>query len=87
MNVIRMEEQVLAGDRRMQDKMQECAALGRELDAARDEGSRAVLRANQRADAVRKSVPRRRQAQTNKQLFFQRSKPFRIYFQISRIIS
>lgn len=58
MNVIRMEEQVLAGDRRMQDKMQECAALGRELDAARDEGSRAVLRANQRADAVRKSVPR-----------------------------
>lgn len=67
MNVIRMEEQVLAGDRRMQDKMQECAALGRELDAARDEGSRAVLRANQRADAVRKSVPRprRRQAQMN----------------------
>ncbi|KAI8431277.1 hypothetical protein MSG28_001303 [Choristoneura fumiferana] len=56
MNVIRMEEQVLASDKRLQEKMQECAALGRELDAARDEGSRAVLRANQRADTVRKCM-------------------------------
>ncbi|KOB72251.1 Outer dense fiber protein [Operophtera brumata] len=38
------------------EKMHECAQLGGELDRARDEGARAVQRANERADTIRKCM-------------------------------
>lgn len=56
MNVIRMEESVLANEKRLQEKMHECAQLGGELDRARDEAARALQRANERTDTIRKWV-------------------------------
>lgn len=42
MNVIRMEESVLANEKRLQEKMHECAQLGGELDRARDKVAQIV---------------------------------------------
>lgn len=56
-NVIRMEESVLANEKRLQEKMHECAALGGELDRARDDTARALQRANERMETLRKLVP------------------------------
>lgn len=53
-NVIRMEEAVLANEKRLQEKMHECAQLGGELDRARDEAARALQRANERIETIRK---------------------------------
>ncbi|XP_061729017.1 ribosome-binding protein 1-like [Cydia pomonella] len=53
LNVIRMEETVMLTDKRLQEKMHECAALGGELERARDHATREVLLANQRADTAR----------------------------------
>ncbi|XP_072930964.1 uncharacterized protein [Epargyreus clarus] len=55
-NVIRMEECVLAHEKRLQEKMHECAQLGGELDRARDEAARALQRANERTDTIRKCM-------------------------------
>ncbi|VVC86171.1 unnamed protein product [Leptidea sinapis] len=55
-NVIRMEEMVLANEKRLQEKMQECAQLGGELDRIRDEAARALQRANERTDTIRKCM-------------------------------
>ncbi|XP_045509911.1 paramyosin-like [Colias croceus] len=55
-NVIRMEECVLANEKRLQEKMHECAQLGGELDRARDEAARALQRANERTDTIRKCM-------------------------------
>ncbi|XP_059055099.1 paramyosin-like [Achroia grisella] len=55
-NVIRMEESVLANEKRLQEKMHECAQLGGELDRARDEASRALQRSNERTDTMRKCM-------------------------------
>ncbi|CAH2103240.1 unnamed protein product [Euphydryas editha] len=55
-NVIRMEESVLANEKRLQEKMHECAQLGGELDRARDEAARALQRANERTETVRKCM-------------------------------
>ncbi|XP_031767369.1 paramyosin-like isoform X2 [Galleria mellonella] len=55
-NVIRMEESVLANEKRLQEKMHECAQLGGELDRARDEAARALQRANERTDTIRKCM-------------------------------
>lgn len=51
-----MEESVLANEKRLQEKMHECAQLGGELDRARDEAARALQRANERTDTLRKWV-------------------------------
>lgn len=51
-----MEEAVLANEKRLQEKMHECAALGGELDRARDEAARALQRANERTETIRKYV-------------------------------
>ncbi|XP_063392991.1 tropomyosin alpha-3 chain-like [Cydia fagiglandana] len=53
LHVIRMEETVLQTDKRLQEKMHECAALGGELERARDHATREILLANQRADTAR----------------------------------
>ncbi|CAG4984735.1 unnamed protein product [Parnassius apollo] len=55
-NVIRMEEAVLANEKRLQEKMHECAQLGGELDRARDEAARALQRANERTETIRKCM-------------------------------
>ncbi|XP_039763500.1 paramyosin-like [Pararge aegeria] len=55
-NMIRMEESVLANEKRLQEKMHECAQLGGELDRARDEASRALQRANERTETLRKCM-------------------------------
>ncbi|XP_030022070.1 rho-associated protein kinase 2 isoform X1 [Manduca sexta] len=55
-NVIRMEESVLANEKRLQEKMHECAQIGGELDRARDEAARALQRANERTDTIRKCL-------------------------------
>lgn len=55
-NIIRMEEAVLANDKRLQEKMHECAQLGGELDRARDEAARALQRANERTETIRKCM-------------------------------
>ncbi|XP_047524336.1 GRIP and coiled-coil domain-containing protein 2-like [Pieris napi] len=55
-NIIRMEESVLANEKRLQEKMHECAQLGGELDRARDEAARALQRANERTDTIRKCM-------------------------------
>ncbi|XP_063837642.1 paramyosin-like [Ostrinia nubilalis] len=55
-NVIRMEESVLANEKRLQEKMHECAQLGGELDRARDEAARALQRSNERTDTIRKCM-------------------------------
>ncbi|KAL4717444.1 hypothetical protein ACJJTC_000593 [Scirpophaga incertulas] len=55
-NVIRMEESVLANEKRLQEKMHECAQLGGELDRARDEAARALQRANERTETIRKCM-------------------------------
>ncbi|KAH9638343.1 hypothetical protein HF086_006523 [Spodoptera exigua] len=55
-NVIRMEESVLANERRLQEKMHECAQIGGELDRARDEAARALQRANERTETIRKCM-------------------------------
>ncbi|CAG4941876.1 unnamed protein product [Colias eurytheme] len=55
-NVIRMEECVLANEKRLQEKIHECAQLGGELDRARDEAARALQRANERTDTIRKCM-------------------------------
>ncbi|KAM3956895.1 uncharacterized protein ACR2FA_009134 [Aphomia sociella] len=55
-NVIRMEESVLANEKRLQEKMHECAQIGGELDRARDEAARALQRANERTDTIRKCM-------------------------------
>ncbi|XP_045783931.1 kinesin-like protein KIF7 isoform X2 [Maniola jurtina] len=52
-NVIRMEESVLANEKRLHEKMHECAQLGGELDRARDEAARALQRANERTETLR----------------------------------
>nr|XP_013189424.1 unnamed protein product [Amyelois transitella] len=54
--VIRMEEAVLANEKRLQEKMHECAQLGGELDRARDEAARALARANERTETIRKCM-------------------------------
>lgn len=48
-----MEEAVLANEKRLQEKMHECAALGGELDRARDEAARALERANERTETIK----------------------------------
>ncbi|XP_052746742.1 outer dense fiber protein 2-like [Bicyclus anynana] len=55
-NTIRMEESVLANEKRLHEKMHECAQLGGELDRARDEAARALQRANERTDTLRKCM-------------------------------
>ncbi|CAH0401855.1 unnamed protein product [Chilo suppressalis] len=55
-NVIRMEESVLANEKRLQEKMHECAQLGGELDRVRDEAARALQRANERTETIRKCM-------------------------------
>ncbi|XP_032526791.2 paramyosin-like isoform X2 [Danaus plexippus] len=55
-NVIRMEESVLANEKRLQEKMHECAQIGGELDRARDEAARALQRANERTETLRKCM-------------------------------
>ncbi|XP_046977463.1 outer dense fiber protein 2-like isoform X2 [Vanessa cardui] len=55
-NVIRMEESVLANEKRLHEKMHECAQLGGELDRARDEAARALQRANERTETLRKCM-------------------------------
>ncbi|CAH2035096.1 unnamed protein product, partial [Iphiclides podalirius] len=55
-NVIRMEESVLANEKRLQEKMHECAQLGGELDRYRDEAARALQRANERTESIRKCM-------------------------------
>ncbi|XP_026741660.1 outer dense fiber protein 2-like isoform X3 [Trichoplusia ni] len=55
-NVIRMEEAVLANEKRLQEKMHECAQIGGELDRARDEAARALQRANERSETIRKCM-------------------------------
>ncbi|XP_014364769.2 early endosome antigen 1 [Papilio machaon] len=55
-NVIRMEEAVLAHEKRLHEKMHECAQLGGELDRYRDEAARALQRANERTETVRKCM-------------------------------
>lgn len=55
-NVIRMEEAVLANEKRLQEKMHECAQLGGELDRIRDEAARALQRANERTETIRKCM-------------------------------
>ncbi|XP_022833262.1 paramyosin-like isoform X2 [Spodoptera litura] len=55
-NVIRMEESVLANEKRLQEKMHECAQIGGELDRARDEAARALQRANERTETIRKCM-------------------------------
>ncbi|XP_075991500.1 uncharacterized protein LOC142986755 [Anticarsia gemmatalis] len=55
-NVIRMEEAVLANEKRLQEKMHECAQIGGELDRARDEAARALQRANERTETIRKCM-------------------------------
>ncbi|CAK1554041.1 unnamed protein product [Leptosia nina] len=55
-NVIRMEEGVLANEKRLQEKMHECAQIGGELDRARDEAARALQRANERTETIRKCM-------------------------------
>lgn len=52
--MIRMEESVLANEKRLQEKMHECAQIGGELDRARDEAARALQRANERTETIRK---------------------------------
>lgn len=52
--MIRMEECVLANEKRLQEKMHECAQLGGELDRARDEAARALQRSNERTETLRK---------------------------------
>lgn len=54
-NVIRMEESVLVNEKRLQEKMHECAQLGGELDRSRDEAARALQRANDRQETIKKS--------------------------------
>ncbi|XP_053624185.1 myosin-14-like isoform X2 [Plodia interpunctella] len=54
--VLRMEESVLANEKRLQEKMHECAQLGGELDRARDEAARALTRANERTETIRKCM-------------------------------
>lgn len=54
-NVIRMEEAVLVNEKRLQEKMHECAQLGGELDRSRDEAARALQRANERLETNKKS--------------------------------
>lgn len=49
-----MEEAVLAHEKRLHEKMHECAQLGGELDRYRDEAARALQRANERTETVRK---------------------------------
>lgn len=51
-----MEESVLANEKRLQEKMHECAQIGGELDRARDEAARALQRANERTETIRKWV-------------------------------
>lgn len=51
-----MEEACMISDKRLQEKMHECAQLGGELDRARDEASRAMQRAHDRTDTMRKWV-------------------------------
>lgn len=53
-NVIRMEESVLVNEKRLQEKMHECAQLGGELDRSRDEAARALQRANDRQETIKK---------------------------------
>ncbi|XP_047543639.1 outer dense fiber protein 2-like isoform X1 [Vanessa atalanta] len=55
-NVIRMEESVLANEKRLHEKMHECAQLGGELDRARDEAARALQRSNERTETLRKCM-------------------------------
>ncbi|CAD0193794.1 unnamed protein product [Chrysodeixis includens] len=55
-NVIRMEESVLANEKRLQEKMHECAQIGGELDRVRDEAARALQRANERTETLRKCM-------------------------------
>ncbi|XP_035437580.2 paramyosin isoform X1 [Spodoptera frugiperda] len=55
-NVIHMEESVLANEKRLQEKMHECAQIGGELDRARDEAARALQRANERTETIRKCM-------------------------------
>ncbi|KAJ8736741.1 hypothetical protein PYW07_000012 [Mythimna separata] len=55
-NVIHMEELVLANEKRLQEKMHECAQIGGELDRARDEAARALQRANDRMETIRKCM-------------------------------
>lgn len=50
---LRLEETAAAGERRLQEKLHECAALGGELDAAREDAGRAVRRADQHAATLR----------------------------------
>lgn len=50
-----MEESVLANEKRLQEKMHECAQLGGELDRSRDEAARALQRAHERLDTNKKS--------------------------------
>nr|XP_034839481.1 major antigen-like isoform X2 [Maniola hyperantus] len=52
-NMIRMEEAVLANEKRLHEKMHECAQLGGELDRARDEAARALQRASERTETMR----------------------------------
>ncbi|XP_041987163.1 centromere protein F [Aricia agestis] len=55
-NVIRMEEAVLANEKRLQEKLHECAQLGGELDRTRDEAARALQRASERTETIRKCM-------------------------------
>ncbi|KAJ0183946.1 hypothetical protein K1T71_000369 [Dendrolimus kikuchii] len=55
-NLIRMEESVLANEKRLQEKMHECAQIGGELDRVRDEAARALQRANERTDTIKKCM-------------------------------
>ncbi|XP_049884911.1 putative leucine-rich repeat-containing protein DDB_G0290503 [Pectinophora gossypiella] len=55
-NVIRMEESVLANEKRLQEKMHECAQLGGELDRSRDDAARALQRSNERMETIRKCL-------------------------------
>lgn len=50
-----MEESVLVNEKRLQEKMHECAQLGGELDRSRDEAARALQRANERLETNKKS--------------------------------
>lgn len=43
-------------EKRLQEKMHECAQLGGELDRSRDEAARALQRANERVETNKKSV-------------------------------
>ncbi|XP_037867877.1 paramyosin [Bombyx mori] len=55
-SVIRTEESALANEKRLQEKMHECAQLGGELDRTRDEASRALQRAHEQTETVRKCL-------------------------------